>query len=106
MSACGTAEQRARQEQGIHDPGAPFAEYFKDMPRRSGPQPGIASLPPAGNISPLQGSGWLGIMMQSVTEDFADGAGLKEKSGALVAGVTPDSPAMKCGLQEGDIILR
>jgi tRNA A-37 threonylcarbamoyl transferase component Bud32 len=98
------AEQRAREEQGTRDPGAPFAEYFKGMPRPPAQQPGFSSLPPASKVAPLQGRGWLGIMMQSLTEEFADCAGLKDNSGALVAGVAPDSPAMKSGLQEGDII--
>ncbi len=50
--------------------------------------------------------GWLGVKIQSVTDDIAETLGLKENTGALVAGVTPDSPAAKAGLESGDVILK
>ncbi len=50
--------------------------------------------------------GWLGVKIQSVTDDIADTLGIEENVGALVAAVTPDSPASKAGLQPGDVILR
>jgi serine protease Do len=50
--------------------------------------------------------GWLGVKVQSLTDDLAETYGVKENTGALVAGITPDSPAQKAGIQEGDIILK
>jgi serine protease Do len=50
--------------------------------------------------------GWLGVKIQSVTGDIAETLGLQENVGALVAAVTPDSPASKAGLQPGDVILK
>ena len=50
--------------------------------------------------------GWLGVKIQSVTEDLAETLGVPENVGAFVSGVTPDSPAGKAGLEAGDIILR
>jgi serine protease Do len=50
--------------------------------------------------------GWLGVKVQSLTDDLAETYGVKENTGALVAGVTPDSPAQKAGILEGDIILK
>ncbi len=50
--------------------------------------------------------GWLGIRMQSLDADLAEELNLDRPSGALVAEVTPASPAMKGGLQPGDVILR
>lgn len=50
--------------------------------------------------------GWLGVKIQSVTEDIAETLGLQENTGALVSAVTPDSPAAKAGLQSGDVILK
>jgi serine protease Do len=50
--------------------------------------------------------GWLGVRIQDVTPEIAEGFGLKGKArGALVSSLTPDSPAQKAGIQEGDIIL-
>ncbi|MEA3274601.1 MAG: DegQ family serine endoprotease [Pseudomonadota bacterium] len=49
--------------------------------------------------------GWLGVQIQSVTEDVAESLGLESPQGALVASVVPDSPAAKAGLQPGDVIL-
>lgn len=49
--------------------------------------------------------GWLGVTIQSVTEDIADSLGLNEAEGALVSKVLPDSPAAEAGLQQGDVIV-
>lgn len=48
--------------------------------------------------------GWLGISIQDVTPELAKSFGLTEATGALVADVTPDSPAAKAGIERGDII--
>jgi serine protease Do len=49
--------------------------------------------------------GWLGIQLQEVTQDLAHSFGLESPRGALVANVTPGSPAERAGLQAGDVIL-
>jgi len=49
---------------------------------------------------------WLGVHIQSVTDDIAESLGLKEHNGALVADVTPGGPAAKAGLKTGDVILK
>ncbi len=48
---------------------------------------------------------WLGVSVQPVTESIAKAFGAPSSSGALVADVTPDSPAAHAGLEKGDIIL-
>ena len=50
--------------------------------------------------------GWLGVKIQSITDELADTLGVQDNTGALVASVTPDSPAAKAGIQDGDIILK
>jgi serine protease Do len=50
--------------------------------------------------------GWLGVKIQTITDDIAEASGVKENSGALVASVTPGSPAAKAGIQDGDVILK
>jgi serine protease Do len=49
--------------------------------------------------------GWLGVQIQPVTEDIAESLGLDEAQGAIVADVTPDSPALQAGIKTGDTIL-
>jgi serine protease Do len=49
--------------------------------------------------------GWLGVQIQTVTEEIAESLGLKEAKGALVAGVVDDSPAAAAGFKSGDVIL-
>ena len=46
------------------------------------------------------------MRIQPVTPEIAEGLGLPEASGALVASVTPDSPAEAAGFQVGDTIVR
>ncbi|MGF1631733.1 MAG: DegQ family serine endoprotease [Kiloniellaceae bacterium] len=49
--------------------------------------------------------GWLGVQIQNVTPDLAEALGLEEAAGAMVAVVTPDSPAERGGIRSGDVIL-
>lgn len=49
--------------------------------------------------------GWLGVQIQPVTPEIAESLGLKEHKGALVAGLTDDSPAGKAGIKQGDVIV-
>jgi serine protease Do len=50
--------------------------------------------------------GWLGVAIQNVTPAIAKSLGLDpaNPTGALVASVTPDSPAAKAGIEQGDVI--
>lgn len=49
--------------------------------------------------------GWLGVQIQQVTPEMAEALGLERPMGAIVAQVTPDSPAAKAGVRQGDVIL-
>ena len=51
--------------------------------------------------------GWLGVAIQGITPPIARSLGLNpdQPEGALVASVTPDSPAAKAGIKQGDVIL-
>jgi serine protease Do len=48
--------------------------------------------------------GWIGVQIQPVNADIADSLGLKKAEGALVAEPQSDSPAVKAGIQSGDVI--
>jgi serine protease Do len=48
--------------------------------------------------------GFLGVRVQTVSEDIADGLGLKTTSGALVDQAEPGTPADEAGLKSGDVI--
>ena len=48
--------------------------------------------------------GYLGISMNDVTPDNAKFFNLQDASGAIVAQVSPDSPASRAGLKQGDVI--
>ncbi|MEM8743441.1 MAG: PDZ domain-containing protein, partial [Pseudomonadota bacterium] len=49
--------------------------------------------------------GLLGVRIQSVTDSIAESLGMEKPTGALVASVTPESPAEKAGIKVGDVIL-
>ena len=49
--------------------------------------------------------GWLGVRIQQVTKEIAEVQNLDTPKGALVAGVSQNSPAEKAGIEPGDIIL-
>ncbi|MFL5333336.1 MAG: PDZ domain-containing protein, partial [Geminicoccaceae bacterium] len=48
--------------------------------------------------------GYLGVEAQPVAAGLSKALRLSQKGGALVAGVQPDSPAAKAGLEPGDVI--
>jgi serine protease Do len=48
--------------------------------------------------------GYLGAMVQDLSPDLADGAGLPGCHGALVAQVTPGGPAERAGVRTGDVL--
>jgi serine protease Do len=50
--------------------------------------------------------GWLGVRIQQVTPDIAESLGLKDATGAMVAGVNDGGPADKAKIRNGDIILK
>jgi serine protease Do len=60
----------------------------------------VAQLKDKGSVS----RGWLGVQIQPVTADMAEGLGLKGSDGALVAEPQPDSPAAKVGILSGDVV--
>ncbi len=49
--------------------------------------------------------GYLGVQIQSVSDEIAESLGLEKAAGALVTQVIEDSPAEAAGLKAGDIIL-
>ena len=48
--------------------------------------------------------GQLGVQIQPLTPEIAKSLSLNSESGALVAAVQPDSPALKAGVKDGDVI--
>jgi serine protease Do len=49
--------------------------------------------------------GWLGVRIQTVTDDLVEGLRLRDTKGALVANVTPGGPAEQAGIQQGDVVI-
>jgi serine protease Do len=49
--------------------------------------------------------GWLGVRIQTVSPELAEGLRLPQAKGALVSSVSADGPADKAGIRQGDVIL-
>ncbi len=49
---------------------------------------------------------WLGVKIQTVTDEIANSIGLKTVGGALVQQAVTGSPAAKAGIKEGDVITK
>jgi serine protease Do len=50
--------------------------------------------------------GWLGVKIQTVTDELADSLNIKPPRGALVAGVDANGPAKSAGIEIGDVIVK
>lgn len=61
----------------------------------------ISELKRSGAVS----RGWLGVHIQSITEDIAASLGMEKSKGALISKITKDGPASKSELQVGDAIV-
>jgi serine protease Do len=48
--------------------------------------------------------GWIGVRIQAVSADIAEGLGLSTATGALITEVTPKGPASKAGVVNGDVV--
>ena len=79
----------------------------------SGGSVGIAFAIPASTVKNVVGQlrdkgvvtrGWIGVQIQPVTPEIADSMGLKKAAGALVAEPQLNSPAVKAGIESGDVI--
>jgi serine protease Do len=60
----------------------------------------VAQLVDTGTVT----RGYLGVGIQNVTRDIADGVGLAEAKGAIVSNIAEDGPAGPAGVKSGDII--
>ncbi|MEL6746389.1 MAG: trypsin-like peptidase domain-containing protein, partial [Pseudomonadota bacterium] len=83
-------------------------------PGSSGGNVGIAFAVPAGLaarvINELRNSGqvsrgWLGVQIQTITDDIGDSLGMNDAHGALISQLTEDGPASNSELQVGDAII-
>jgi serine protease Do len=80
----------------------------------SGGNVGIAFAVPAALVKEVVGQlkehgtvdrGWLGVVIQNVSEDIADSIGLSEAKGAMITKVAEDGPAAKQDVKAGDVIV-
>ncbi|HEY5569274.1 MAG TPA: DegQ family serine endoprotease [Gammaproteobacteria bacterium] len=49
--------------------------------------------------------GWLGVQIQDLDADLAEGLGLDDTDGALITDVVSGSPAQRAGLVPGDVVM-
>jgi len=111
-----TLGRQPEQRQGDNSTdqqGSPFQNFlrqfgFEDMPEgmqdwRFG-QNWPFRIPQMQTTAASDIHGWIGVRIQAVTADIADGLGLKKAEGALVAEPQSDSPAAKAGILAGDVI--
>jgi serine protease Do len=61
----------------------------------------VAQLKDKGKVA----RGWIGVQIQPVTKEIAESLSLKNNEGALVAEPQKDSPAVKAGIEAGDVIV-
>ncbi len=61
----------------------------------------VADLKDNGSVT----RGWLGVQIQPITKDIADGLGMKKAGGALIADVFDGSPAKAAGFETGDAVI-
>ncbi len=50
--------------------------------------------------------GWLGVRLANLTRQTAERAGYNGQTGAVVTRITPNGPAARAGLRNGDVVLK
>lgn len=81
----------------------------------SGGSIGIGFAVPSSTVQPVVAQlqqfkevrrGWIGVRIQTVTDDLAESLGMGKPRGALVGVVSDGGPAQKAGLKPGDVIVK
>ena len=85
----------------ITSPSGAFAGIGMAIPSNTAKKV-LAALRTKGKVT----RGFLGVQIQQLTPELAQSLGAAGMTGVLIAQVTPDSPAGKAGLKNGDIITR
>ncbi|MBL1420222.1 MAG: Do family serine endopeptidase [Alphaproteobacteria bacterium] len=76
---------------------------------------GIGFSVPASTVEPVVAQlkefgttrrGWLGVVIQNVSDDIAESLGMDEAKGAFVSKIFLDSPAEDAGVERGDVIIK
>ena len=49
--------------------------------------------------------GWIGVRIQDVTDEVAEGLGMERAMGAFIAGLTEGGPAAEAGILDGDVVV-
>ncbi len=62
----------------------------------------VTSLKETGKVT----RGYLGVNIQPITPEIAEGLGVKDTQGALVSDAQPETPAAKAGIRAGDIVTK
>lgn len=62
----------------------------------------VTSLKETGKVT----RGYLGVNIQPITPEIAEGLGVKDTKGALVSDAQPDTPAAKAGIKAGDVVTK
>jgi serine protease Do len=81
---------------------------------RSGGYQGVGFAIPSEMAEPILGSllehgevirGWLGVGIQDLNEEIAEGLGVPVERGVVITEVQEDSPAAKAGIERGDVVV-
>ncbi|MBV9932342.1 MAG: Do family serine endopeptidase [Alphaproteobacteria bacterium] len=64
-------------------------------------RPVIEALQRGGKVS----RGYIGVSLQNLDEEIAESLGIPKNQGELIRAVTPNGPAARAGIQQGDVVI-
>jgi hypothetical protein len=104
LSAYGDENPYSNDDDGLRERALSSRGAITDVPKVAGAGGALQEFIQSIGSQPVRRA-YIGVNIQSLSEDIANGLGMTKDKGNIVAGVEPGGPAALAGIRQGDVII-